>query len=156
MPSEDCQPGPIHPKQVLEADFSFDSHEHLQSFDAHGTAIGNREAAQAVLAQVEAHPEMSESEVTAAFKKAGAKYGPGDKGALIRDFPYAKLERFLGKLKIVFVSYPYATNRDIGNESPLWEVTAQASENDGTIITYNLGFEQFKGDLVMCAVDGNR
>lgn len=156
--TEDCQIGPRHPKQELETGFRFDNHDRLVSFGAHGPAVGNPEALNKVTAQMRTHPEMTDSEIIAALKKAGAKYGPNDKELLLKNFPYTKLGRFLGNIRILSVDYtqPFPMSREIGPENPWWEVTAAATQRDGTVITYKFRFEEFKGNLLGCVADGDR
>jgi hypothetical protein len=154
-PAGDFPAGP-RAQQVLQTGFDFDGHDRLLSFSAEGSAIGNREAAMAFAKLVENHPEMTDAEVIAALKKAGAKYGPNDKESLIKDFPYAKLDRFLGKLRVVSVDFfPLDERRDNPESWPMWTVMAEAKQRDGTVITYKLTFEPFKGDLLDIG-SGNR
>jgi hypothetical protein len=153
---EGVQPGPLHHDQVLKAIFRFDDHDHLTTFSAEGIAIGNREALWGVTQQIRQHPLMTDSEIFAALKKAGAKYGPNDKELILKDFPFARLERFLGRLRIGSADYLAPRQGGIITENNSWTVTAQATQRDGSVITYKLEFEQFKGDLVSCVADGDR
>jgi hypothetical protein len=155
---EGVQPGPMHHEQVLQTSFRFDRNDHLTTFLAQGIGIGDREAAWDVAQQVKEHPLMTDSEIFAAQKKAGAKYGPDDKELFVKDFPFARLGRFLGRLRIVSVAYlpPFEGNGRTFAENDWWKVTVEATQRDGTVITYKLAFEQFKGDLVSCVADGDR
>ena len=153
---EGVQPGPLHHEQVLKASFRFDDHDHLATFSAEGIAIGDREALWSVTQQIRKHPLMTDSEIFAALKKAGAKYGPNDKELVVKDFPFAGLERFLGKLKIVSADYLAPRHGGIVSENDWWKVTAEATLRDGTVIMYKLAFEQFKGDLVSCVAASDR
>ena len=139
---------PFPSKQVLKASFRFDDYDHLVNFSATGTTVHDLERDRAFDEQVSSHPEMTDAEVTAALKKAGVKYGPEDKEQFVKDLPSASLERFLGKLKIVSVGFqPLDQNRDNVDDWPKWTVTAEAKRTDGTVATYDLWFERFKGDL---------
>lgn len=139
--------------QVLEGGFAFDRNDRLRSFRADGSAVRNLDAANAFTRFVLSHPEMTDADIAAALKKAGAKYGPDDKEIFIKDFPFTKLERFLGKLSIVSVSHqPLDENRNNLDAWPWWDVIARATQQDGTVITYNLTFDPFNADLMGCAM----
>lgn len=139
--------------QVLEGGFAFDGNDRLISFTADGTAVGNRQAAIAFSKFVLSHREMTDAEIAGELKKAGAKYGPDEKELLIKDFPFARLGRFLGKLSIVSVSHqPLDENRYSVALWPWWEVRVEAQQRDGTVIKYECLFEPFKGDLTGCAM----
>lgn len=154
-PPEGFQFGPEHPKQVLTATFRFDDYDHLVNFSANGTTVHDPEKNRAIDEQVYSHPEMTDAEVAAALKKAGVKYGPEDKEQFIRDLPIDRLERFLGKLRIVSVGFlPLDENRNNASGWPLWTVTAEAKRQDGTVATYELRFERFKGDLTGIMIHG--
>lgn len=145
----DYYPGWQHPHQLLEAGFTFDDHDRLKAFGAFGPAVGDIERAVAFAKQVQSQPELEPGQVADVLTLAGAVYGPNDKDLLVKNFPFEKLGRFLGKLTIVSVGYqPLAENRDNADRWPLWEVTADAKQPDGTVITYKLRFEPFKGDLL--------
>jgi hypothetical protein len=84
--TEDFEPGPIHPKQYLIANFGFENGE-LMGFVAKGPAVGNPDAKAVVGTLVASQPEMPDAEADAALKRAGAKYGLADKQALLANLP---------------------------------------------------------------------
>ena len=51
-------------------------------------------------AEVNSHQQWSDEQVIAAMKKAGAKFGPNDRDALMAVVPLAALEPFIGKFQI--------------------------------------------------------
>ena len=153
LPPAEPQADPCLSPQALEGGFAFDSRDRLRSFAAHGPAVGNRQAANAFARFVLSRPGMTDADIAAALKKAGAKYGPDDEGLLIKNLPLANLERFLGKLTIVSVSHqPLDGNRNILDAWPWWKVRADAKQRDGTVIKYECLFEPFKGDLLGCTM----
>lgn len=138
---------PTQSKQLLTAQFQFDDKGHLVSFSAEGMAVGNP-TARANFAKFADH--LSGSQVSAALKRAGAKYGPDAKDDFVGNIPTAKLESFLGKLSILSVNFaPYlAADRSNYDDDMRWEVKATAKRSDGTEATYRLEFEQYRGDIV--------
>jgi len=140
--------GPMHPKQFIETGFRFGSDNHLEVFNAQGSAVGNPEVSDPFADLVLSHTDMTDNEVTAALKKAGAKYGPLDKDEFVKDLPIAKLERFLGKLTITSVRFdPLMENRNNVDIWPLWKVRVKAPRAKGIEYTYEIWFEAFKGDI---------
>ena len=140
--------GRVLPKQYLSTAFIFDDSGHLVTFSAAGPAVGNRDADKKLIALISSHPEITYQEVVAALKQVGIKYGPNDKERFISDLPVTQLERFLGKVEIVSVSFsPLDSNRDNIEYWPDWRVELLATQTDGTKRKYKLSFERFKGDL---------
>lgn len=147
-PPPGYQEGVNYPEQFLTSGFRFDARGRLESFGAHGPAVGDLEAANKFAEIVLSHPEMTDAQVTAELKKAGAKYGPEDREAFIKNLPIGKLERFLGKLEVTSMGFrPPMENRNDIAIWPYWTVTVKAKQRDGSHLTYELHFEQFKGDL---------
>ena len=64
---KDFQPGPLHPKQYLIANFGFGK-DGLTGFVAKGRAIGNPDAQSVVATFVATQPEMPDAEADAALK----------------------------------------------------------------------------------------
>ena len=92
--------------------------------------------------------------MVAALKNAGAKYGPGDKDQFIKDLPVQKLQRFLGKLQVLSVTFqPLSEDRFNAHIWPLWQVKAKADTGSGKL-TYEMTFEQFQGELLSVHRDG--
>ncbi len=148
-PKNPCETGPIRPKQYLISGFRFDGKDRLESFAVQGPGLGNPEAGEVLGKIVGSHPEMTDAEIVAALKKGGAKYGPNDKEAFIKNLPVAKLERFLGKLKVVSVGFlPLDENRNGVEMWPDWTVKVMARQPDSTEVTYEMFFEPWKGDLL--------
>lgn len=142
-PPENSHPWP---RQLLKSGFGFDSHDRLGSFGADGSAIGNPEVSATFGKLAGPHPEWTDAEVNAALKKAGVKYGPGDKEQFIKDLPIQKLDHFLGKLVVISVEL-LPVDRNATQAWPWWEVKAKATQPDGAELSYKLTFEPSKGDL---------
>jgi len=147
VPDEKPSHTPIQSRQLLTAQFQFDGSGHLVSFSAEGAAVGDP-AAKANFAKSADH--LNGSQISAALKQAGAKYGPDAKDEFASNLPTAKLETFLGKLTILSVNFaPYlASDRSNYDDDMRWQVKASAKRSDGTEATYRLEFEQYRGDIV--------
>jgi hypothetical protein len=92
---------------------------------------------------------MSDAEVAVALKKSGAKFGPMDKDEFVKSLPLAALKPFLGKLQVLTVGFsPLQKNRNNVATWPDWRVKTKAPRDDGTEETYELMFDQFRGDLI--------
>jgi hypothetical protein len=76
----------------------------------------------------------------------GAKYEPSDKEEFIKNIPIAKLERFLGKLRVISVEFVHGGWAQI-SVLGFWRVVAQVEQSNGTILKYDITFEQFNGHL---------
>ena len=142
-----CPNGPIRPKQFLAGSFWFSADGRLTTYAV--DKARDLEKMNAFAGMVLSHPEMTDSEVTAALKNAGAKYGPLDESDLIQNLPIAALEPFLGKIQVLSVDFqPLLKNRNNVATWPEWRVTAKARQGGATEDTYELRFDQFRGDLI--------
>jgi hypothetical protein len=145
---EDCRPGPVHPRQLLSAMFWFDVNGGLSSYGTVSPGVRELEEMNHFASLVLSHPEMSDAEVLAALKNAGAKYGPNDQDQFVKHVPIAALEPFLGKLQVLSVGYaPLFENRNNVAEWPKWTIRVKATRDDGADAIYELSFEQFRGEL---------
>jgi hypothetical protein len=144
----ECRPGPAHPKQFLSARFWFDADGRLTNYNTVSPGVREFEEMNHFASLVLSHPEMSDAEVLAALKNAGAKYGPNDQDEFVKHAPIAALEPFLGKLQVLSVSYaPLFENRNNVAEWPKWTIKVKATRDDGADAFYELSFEQFRGEL---------
>jgi len=149
LPPDECQPGPIYPRQFLTTRFDFDQGGHLVRFGASGIAIQNVKANR----ELKYTPQMSDAEIAVAIKKSGAKYGPDDKAKFTANLPLKNLERFLGKLDLISVSFhPLSEDRAELPNWPDWTVRAKAIRKDGSTAEYRENFDYVTGDLIgLCA-----
>jgi hypothetical protein len=154
---KDFQPGPIHPKQYLIANFGFGK-DGLTGFVAKGQAVGNPDAKSVVATLVATQPEMPDAEADAALKRAGAKYGLADKQALLANLPLQRLEGFFGKIKVVSAELRALDTQSNDRDAywPDWTVIAKGQRPDGHDVTITMYFEPFKGDLESLSVDAPR
>lgn len=141
-----CPPnGTIYFKQFLEGKFWFDAEGHLTNF------IGTRRShdeENAFASYILEHPEITRAEAITELKKRGAKFGPNDKAAFVQNLPISKLETFLGKLEILSVEIPiWSDYRPNPATWPDWTVIVRATRADGRQTLYELGFDQFNGEL---------
>jgi hypothetical protein len=147
---EDCRPGPVYPRQFLTAGFRFDQSGHLSSFTADGPAIQENDANKNLAYDA----EMTDADIIAAIKRSGAKYGPDDKGELIRNLPLKELEHFLGKLELISVHFhPLRPDRANLPNWPDWTVKLRAARFDGTTAEYKMTVDHVTGDLTGLCTD---
>jgi len=151
--SEPCKPGPMYPKQFLTAGFQFDTDGRFTNFGADGSLIDDRKDDKEVYEIVRAHPQMTYAEIVSTMKQHGTKYGPDDKEQFIKDLPLKELEPFLGKLRIVSVTFRQM-DKDSGSVPwvdrwlwPDWTVKVQATTKDGANVPYELHFSHLNGYL---------
>jgi hypothetical protein len=145
-PPPDFHPGPQYPEQVLTTGFRFDALDHLIVLNAYGTAIGKPEAEKYLTAFMSSHPDATDADVVVELKRVGAKYEPSNKEEFVKSIPIAKLDRFLGRLEVIsveFIQGGWAQISVLG----FWRVVAKVEQSNGTVLKYNLTFEQFNGDL---------
>lgn len=139
--------GAVHPYQYLSTVFVFDSQGRLKNFVWKGpvSAADIRFSNTLTL-----HPEMSDEELIAAYKEAGAKYALGDRGAFKRDLPINKLEQVLGKLKILRTEFSTSTNDRLDKlrDFDFCTVFLQTDDVDGAHLKYEAQFEAMRGELL--------
>lgn len=95
--------GAVHPYQYLSSSFYFDFQGRLTGFSR-----GERKEPEKLRdfwEQLHLHPNMTGKEITAAYNETGAKYVLGDRETFRHDLPIKQLENFLGKLKILKISF---------------------------------------------------
>jgi len=122
--------GAVHPNQYLSTVFVFDSQGRLKSFVWKGPA-----------------------------SEAGARYALRDRAAFERDLPFNKLERFLGKLKILRKEFSTTTNNRLDKleDFGICSVFLQTGDIDGKHLEYEAEFESERGELVgLRIVTGNK
>jgi len=140
--------GAIHPLQYLSSVFVFDSRGRLKGFRAQGSAAQASDSVSKFWEKVQDHPEMTDEELIAAYKKSGAKYAIGDREAFKRDLPLNKLERFVGKVEIIRVDFDATTNErmdKLGAFSGCSVLLLTSSQ--GTPLKYQARFEATRGAL---------
>ena len=139
--------GRVHPTQYLTAGFAFDNQGILKGFSAHGADVGNPSGLRKFLDSV--NSGMSDAEIIAALKNAGAKYGPNEKVQFEENLPTSRLEPFLGRLSVVSVSFlDLSKVRADQSAWPYWTVKVLSKPNGQEELSYVLTFESFEGDLV--------
>jgi len=141
--------GAVHPDQYLSTRFLFNSQGQLESFTAEGPSITDREADEQLYESLRAHPGLTNAGVADLLKESGARYGLDDEKKFTHDLPIKQLEPFLGKLRVLSVSYPQPTD---GNPAklPIWlycEVSMLATRRGGTKLKYEAIFDHYRGAL---------
>ncbi len=139
---------PPPPNTFLRGHVWFNREGWLHQFEAAGEAAREK-SNEEIHELVESHPEWSESEAFNALKKAGARYGPGDKEQFIQSIHLEKLEPFMGRLKIKSAEFQGLTEPREGSFAVLsWRIEAEAELPSGKRSAYILRFEPFGGRLV--------
>jgi hypothetical protein len=101
-----------------------------------------------VLAQVNAHQGWSDSEVAAALRRAGARFGPNDGDALRNAVPIDALEPFIGKLEINSSEFFLRHEQKPRSLAELyWEVDGGSVLPNGRQARWTLILEPFEGRL---------
>jgi hypothetical protein len=139
----------VYAEQFVTVDVLFAKNGKLLRVLSDGVGLGNVEKSRELDKLAADHPKMTVPEFVTALKKAGAKYGPGDEKEFIRNLPLAKLEPFLGKLKLISVDFvPLSEDLFNARDWPKWEVKVEARQSNGAIVIYEMTFDRFKGDLI--------
>jgi hypothetical protein len=145
--------GRLRPEQFLTGSFSFDVHGRLVAFNARGSATANHEADNQLYDALRSRPGLSDAEIMQTVKESGAKYGFRDEAQFRKDIPTKEIERFVGKLEILSLTfYPIDVNwnNDPVNKIGVWgnvEVLMRATQKDGTKLNYRAFFDHFSGAL---------
>jgi hypothetical protein len=156
---KDYKPGPIHPKQYLTGNFTYQGGQ-LRSFDVSGSVVGAGEAIMLTMyKQVEElKPPTTAAKVNWILKQSGARYGFEDKQAFIAALLLAKLEPFIGKMSITSVKFGGSDEDEDdvrASNWPNWTVLATALQG-GRQVPVQMLFEPFKGDLLFLIIDPDR
>jgi hypothetical protein len=99
-----------------------------------------------VAQEVKQHPEWSDAEVIVALNRAGARFGPDHKADFLRALPLAKLEPFVGKLKIESADFFVRYTDDKADIPLIWHVQAKRRVA-GREVKCSLSFDPFEGRL---------
>ena len=145
-PPSDYHSGPVYPKQFLKASFYYDKKGNLVDFSSSGDAIGNGVEFDRVYETVQNHPKFGEDEIAALWKQSGAKYGPQNKDAFLKDLPVQKLEQFLGK--ITDITTQFGPRKEDGSGPPWWGMWIVKAKTKRSGLVYEMVFEPFNGDLI--------
>ena len=139
-------PGPVYPKQFLKASFHYDKEGNLVNFLSSGDAIGNGVEFDHLYETVQHHPKFGEDDVAALWRQSGAKYGPQNKDAFLKDLPVRKLEPFLGKL--TEITAQFGPRKEDGSGPPWWGMWIVKAKTKRSGLVYEMVFEPFNGDLI--------
>jgi hypothetical protein len=145
--------GRLRPEQFLTGSFSFDVKGRLVAFNAQGSATANHEADNQLYDALRSRPGLTEAEIMKAVKESGAKYGFRDEAQFREGLPIKEIERFVGKLEILSLTFNPINNSwndDPVNKLGVWgsvEVLMRATHKDGTRFSYRAFFDHFGGAL---------
>lgn len=102
----------------------------------------------AVRAQVNAHQQWSDQQVSTVLKKAGAAFGPNGEDALRKAVPIEALEPFIGKLHIESAEFFLRHKQSPRSLAELyWEVDGTSILPNGREVRWSLILEPFTGRL---------
>jgi hypothetical protein len=96
---------------------------------------------------------MTQQEVVAELKRFGVKYGPEDKEQFVKDLPLGALERFIGKVELISVSFP-----PLEEDREYWPMARLARpgmcrrERQCLEARCQILFDHFKADLISLRV----
>jgi hypothetical protein len=134
------------PEQLLIAGISFFRAGWVMRYGAGGPFV-NQQRVEGFADLVNRRPKWSRSQLNLALKRAGARYGPFDKAAFRRSIPFQKLEKYLGKILAVTVSFDFPPEEG-GGYQPGWFVSLSVERRGEEPSNYFLVFEPFDGRLV--------
>jgi hypothetical protein len=101
-----------------------------------------------LLDRVDSHQQWSEQQITASMKKAGAKFGPDDQGALLKEVPTEALEPFIGEFRIESSEFHLRHEQSPRSLAELyWEVNGESELPGGLKAHWTLNIEPFAGRL---------
>jgi hypothetical protein len=154
----ESEKGEVHPKQFLQAWFSFNRDGQLWHVTLGGPVVGSPEASQEVRKLIQSHPEWTEAQAVAALESAGAKYGPAKKNEFVKKLPMEQLQELLeGKVTVESVEFNGLGKVHEGSFVFLeWDVEVKVSRGDGSEASYWLTFEPFKGQLTQLSLREGR
>jgi len=143
-------PNPSSAEKVghLSAHFQFDGRDQRILHLVASGALLNSEKEQALTKLVDDHPDWSETRMTDALSSAGAKFGPGQRDAILARFPFKDLESMLGKIEDKSAEFTFRGNREAPYYAVMeWTVRFQTIRN-GRKTEYTASLEPFDGRVV--------
>jgi len=101
-----------------------------------------------LLDQVNSHQKWSDQQVAASMKKAGAKFGPNDRDALLKKVPTEALEPFIGQFRIESSEFHLRHEQSPRSLAELyWEVDGESELQSGQKAHWTLILEPFTARL---------
>jgi hypothetical protein len=124
---------------------------HFREVVFNGTHVNSRKI-RLFAEQARANPGWTDADVQEALKRAGAKYGPADREALLRDLNLERFAPILGELDRSKTRFLWRLGLRPGNPRdvmtrPGWSVELQARHPTRGHICYGLVFDPFDGRL---------
>jgi hypothetical protein len=135
---------------ALRAQFDFDREGRILGVSIAGDSLANGRKNERIRDIVNAHRDWSDRQVVQALKKQGAKYGPDDRAAFLAALPLAKLEPFLGNLRVRSVEFSLRHDQPGGSFAELWwNVETEVTAPNGELSNCSLNLEPFEGKLIL-------
>jgi hypothetical protein len=133
--------------EVLRASFQFrKSGELIDNVYIEFTPL--KAKSKLLLDQVNSHQQWSDQQITASMKKAGAKFGPNDQSALLKEVPTEALEPFIGQFRIESSEFHLRHKQSPRSLAELyWEVDGESELESGQKAHWTLIFEPFAARL---------
>ena len=135
--------------QDLTAHFWFDR-ERLERATFAGRCVRSAEMA-SLTTELEAHPEWTERELSAALRTVDAKFGPERKQSFVEVLQLSRFAPALGTVRVQDVVFRWRLGRsDLGAAditTPSWQVKIRTSGAGRASGCYSLFFEPISGSL---------
>jgi len=138
----------VQESPVFGAMVALDTYGRVLDLSARARDILSGEKNEGLRKQVDSHRQWTSSQVGAALKDAGAKFGPDNREALIQAIPREALEPFIGQFQVDTVEFRLRHEQPSGSLAELyWEAVAVSQDPGGKPMHWSLLFEPFGGKL---------
>lgn len=145
----------VERKPVLTASFQFDRENTLESASVRSAELTLYPKSDRMRSMVDAHQNWSDEQISSALKRAGAKFGPDEREALLEVIPLKALEPFIGTFHVDSAEFRLRHQQKPESLAELyWVVLGHSEMADGRQIRWQLLFEPFDGKLTR--VDSDR
>ncbi len=135
-------------RKVLNARFEFDRNGRLLNVFVQGDTLLSRSNNEHIRNVVDAHQQWTNQQVAAALKSMGAKFGPDDGEAVIKNIPFDALEPFIGKFQIESSEFRLRHEQEPTSLAELyWVVDGESTFPDGKKLHWSLILEPFEGRI---------
>jgi hypothetical protein len=139
-------PPKVYEKPTLSASFEFDPDGLFRN--VHASTWTQEVKNHAMWKEVQANPEWSDKRVGQELEKAGAKFGPLERDAVIKAFPREALEPFIGAVTVESAEFRLRhQQKPKPLAEPYWVVVASSVTSSGVKVEWEMYFEPFEGRL---------
>ena len=151
-----CEQGGFVPEvnQRLGAHFDFFLDGRIQNVSIVSEDLANQRKNDRLRNLVDHHQDWSDAEVVTALGNAGARFGPNQKDAFLKQLPIDLLGKYVGELRMESAEFELRHDQPGGPIAELyWSVRIKAQASGTSNRACGLEFEPFGGKLIalVCA-----